>query len=54
MTDVVTNGVPPSELAALQAAYQEILRRDGHAEQRAAQYRLLVWVLVAINLGLGV
>jgi type IV secretory pathway TrbF-like protein len=54
MTDIETNGVPPSELASLQAAYQLIQQRDGSAERRAFHYKLLVWVLVVINLGLGV
>src|SRR5262245_56412591 len=52
---VGTNGQgTPSELERLEASYRIIQQRDGTAERRAFQWKLLACALVGITLGVGV
>jgi hypothetical protein len=52
---VETNGHgTPGELERLEKAYQIIQQRDGTAERRAFQWKLLTYALVAMLLGLGI
>jgi hypothetical protein len=52
---VETNGHGTTdELARLEMAYRIIQRRDGTAERRAFQWKLLACALVGITLGVGV
>jgi type IV secretory pathway TrbF-like protein len=54
MIETPTNGVPASEIAALQAAYEVIQRRDGRAEQRAFQWKLVAIAMMVINAAIGI
>src|SRR2546430_1347832 len=54
MTDIETNGVSPSELASLEAAYREIRRRDGSAERKMFHWQVLAIVMVIVNVAIGV
>jgi type IV secretory pathway TrbF-like protein len=52
---VATNGHgTPSEMERLEASYRIIQQRDGTAERRAFQWKLLACALVAITLGIGI
>src|SRR4030095_14251978 len=52
---VETNGHGTTdELARLEMAYRIIQRRDGTAERRAFQWKLLACALMGITLGVGV